>query len=68
MIAPLGTLPEAEGPISGTHDADIADDTIQQALGDRLDLHFAVWVALHNGRDPENEQYLHQRHETALAA
>jgi hypothetical protein len=68
VIVPLGTLPEAEGPITGTHDADITDDTIQQALGDRLDLHFAVWVALQNGRDPENEQYLHQRHETTLAA
>jgi hypothetical protein len=68
IIALQGTLPEAGGPIAGTHDADIADDTIQQALGERLDLHFAVWVALQNGRDPENERYLHQRHETALAA
>jgi HNH endonuclease len=68
VIALQGTLPEAAGPIDGTHDAAITDRTIQQALGDRLDLHFAVWVALQNGRDPENEQYLHQRHETALAA
>jgi hypothetical protein len=42
VIAPLGTLPEAAGPITGTHDADITDDTIQQALGERLDLHFLL--------------------------
>jgi hypothetical protein len=68
VIAPLGTLPGAAGPIDGTHDADITDLTIQQALGERLDLHFAVWVALQNGRDRENEQYRHQRHEATLAA
>ena len=68
VIAPQGTLPGAAGPIDGAHDADITDQTIQQALGDRLDLHYAVWVALHNGRDPEDEQYRYQRPEVALAA
>jgi len=65
VIAPQGTLPGAAGAIDGTHDADITDQTIQRALGDRLDLHYAVWCALHNGRNPEHEQY---RHEVALAA
>lgn len=58
----------AGGSISGTHDADITGGTIQQALAERLDLHSAAWVALQDGRDPENEKYLHQRHEAALAA
>jgi hypothetical protein len=40
----------------------------RQGLGDRRRLRFAVWVAFQSGQDPENEQYLHQRHETALAA
>jgi hypothetical protein len=67
-ITPLGTLPEAAGSITDTHHADIDADTIQQALGDRLDLHYAVWVALHNGRNPENKRPLAERHETTLAA
>jgi hypothetical protein len=60
----VGTLPEAVGPIADQHEAAITSATIRQALGERLDLHFAVWVALHNGRTPEA---VHRQH-TALAA
>jgi hypothetical protein len=67
-IAPLGTLPEATGSIDSTHTATITTDTIQQALGDRLDLHYAVWVALHNGWNPEIKRRPLQRQEVAQAA
>lgn len=68
-IAPLGALAEAAAAdIDDTHDADIDADTIQQALGDRLDLHFAVWVALHNGWNPEVRQLRLRRQEIAQAA
>jgi len=67
-ITPLGTLPEAAGSITDTHHADIDADTIQQALGDRLDLHYAVWVALHNGWNPEIKRRPLQRQEVAQAA
>jgi hypothetical protein len=49
-LAPASPLPGSTGPVSDLHDADITDATIQQGLGDRLDLHFAIWAALHNGR------------------
>jgi hypothetical protein len=68
VIAPQGTLPEAAGTIDGTHDTEITDTTIQQALGERLDLHFAVWVALHNGWNPELKQHRIQRDALAQAA
>jgi hypothetical protein len=64
VIAPLGTLPAATGPIADQHEAAITSATIRQALGERLDLHFAVWVALHNGH---NSEAVHRQH-TALAA
>jgi hypothetical protein len=63
VITPHGTLPAATAPIDTTHDAGITEQTIQQAAGERLDLHYAVWVALHNGRNPETTQ-----DDTALAA
>ena len=68
VTAPAGTLPDATGPIAGTHDAAITSATIRQALGERLDLHYAVWVALHNGWDPEVKQRRLQRQEIAQAA
>jgi hypothetical protein len=49
-LAPAGPLPGSTGPVSDLHDADITGGTIQQALGERMDLHFAIWVALHNGK------------------
>lgn len=67
-ITPRGTLPGADGSIDGTHDADITDATIRQAFGERLDLHYAVWVALHNGWDPRVKQRRLQRQEVAQAA
>ncbi len=68
VIAPQGTLPDATGSIAGTHSAAITSATIRQALGDRLDLHYAVWVALHNGWDPQVKQRRLQRQEVAQAA
>jgi hypothetical protein len=68
VIAPLGTLPAATGPIADQHEAAITSATIRQALGERLDLHYAVWVALHNGWDPEVKQRRLQRQEVAQAA
>jgi Domain of unknown function (DUF222) len=65
VIEPQGVLPVDDGPF---RTAGITDTTIQQALGDRLDLHFAVWVALNNGRDRGNDRYLHYRPEAGLAA
>jgi hypothetical protein len=52
-IAPAGPLPGATGPVSGTHTATITAATIQRASGERLDLHYAIWVALNNGRNPQ---------------
>jgi hypothetical protein len=51
-LAPVGHLPAAEGPIGATHSATITAATIQQASGERLDLHYAIWVALLNARNP----------------
>ena len=67
-IAPVGTLPEAAGSIAGIHGAAITSATIRQARGERLDLHYAVWVALHNGWDPDVRQRRLQRREVAQAA
>jgi hypothetical protein len=50
VTGPIGNLPEPAGQISAIHDADITPGTIQRALGERLDLHFAIWVALNRGR------------------
>ena len=49
-LTPASPLPGSTRPVTGLHDADITPATIQQAVGDRLDLHFAIWAALHNGR------------------
>ncbi|HLK01813.1 MAG TPA: HNH endonuclease signature motif containing protein, partial [Streptosporangiaceae bacterium] len=49
-IGPAGTLPEPDDDISTAHDAPITPDTISQATGERLDLHYAIWVALNRGR------------------
>jgi hypothetical protein len=68
VIAPAGTLPGATGPLADQHDAGITDHTIQQALGDRLDLHYAVWVALHNGWNPDLKPRHPERRHTTLAA
>ena len=68
VTAPAGTLPDATGPIGDVHDAAITSATIRQALGERLDLHYAVWVALHNGWDPEVKQRRLQRQQVAQAA
>jgi hypothetical protein len=67
-IAPQGNLPQAGGSVASTHDAEIDAGTIQRALGERLDLHFAVWVALHNGWNPEIRQLRLQRQEVTQAA
>jgi len=53
-LTPATPLPGAATAVSDLHDADITDATIQQALGDRLDLHFAIWTALHNARIAQN--------------
>jgi hypothetical protein len=49
-LTPASPLPGSATPVTSLHDADITPGTIQQAAGDRLDLHFAIWAALHNGR------------------
>jgi hypothetical protein len=67
-IAPQGTLPGATGSIQDTHDAEITAGTIQQALGERLDLHYAVWAALPNGQNPEVNQHHLQRQDITQAA
>ncbi|MGD0560780.1 MAG: DUF222 domain-containing protein [Streptosporangiaceae bacterium] len=51
--APAGPLPDATGTISATHSATITAATIKRASGERLDLHYAIWVALNNGRNPQ---------------
>jgi hypothetical protein len=53
VIAPAGNLPAATGSISDNHTAIITATTIQQATGEQLDLHYAIWVALHNGTRPQ---------------
>jgi HNH endonuclease len=49
-LTPATPLPASTTPASSLHDQDITPDTIQQATGERLDLHYAIWAALHNGR------------------
>ena len=41
-LAPAGPLPGSTGPADYLHDADITDATIQQALGERMDLDFLL--------------------------
>jgi hypothetical protein len=42
-------LPEADGDITTSHDADIAFHTIVPPhSGERLNLHDAIWICLHN--------------------
>jgi hypothetical protein len=61
-LAPAGPLPGSTGPASDLHDADITAGTIQQAAGERMDLHFAIWVALHNGRTAQ-DRHDHDRYD-----
>jgi len=53
-LTPATPLPGADALVSDPHDAAITPATVQQATGERLDLHFAIWVALHNGRIAED--------------
>lgn len=46
VIGPPGHLPGSDGDINATHDAFILPETISQATGERLDLHYAIWVSL----------------------
>jgi hypothetical protein len=48
-IGPAGDLPAPGTDISTTHRAFIMPETISQATGERLDLHYALWVALNRG-------------------
>jgi len=50
VIGPPGQLQEPAGDISTTHDAFIMPETISQASGERLDLAYAIWVALNRSR------------------
>jgi len=52
VIEPAPALPGSTGDITATHQATITPATIQQAAGERLDLDYAIWVGLHNGRNP----------------
>jgi hypothetical protein len=62
IIGPPGQLPEPAGDISTTHNAFILPDTIDQATGERLDLHYAIWVALSRSRpQPPREVDLAQQ-------
>jgi hypothetical protein len=54
-IGTPGNLPQAHGDIRGIHDATITPATIQQATGEKLDLHYAIWVALHNSQRPRSD-------------
>jgi Domain of unknown function (DUF222)/HNH endonuclease len=50
-IAPEGPLPGSPGPL---HENGITAATIQRATGEHLDLHNAIWIALHNGKNPRD--------------
>ena len=43
-------LPASAGDIPATHDADITPRPSPGRLGDRLDLHLAIWAAFANAR------------------
>jgi hypothetical protein len=50
-------LPEPDGPIDQTHDADITPDTIIPPwYGERLDLDHAIWVCFANARTEEEKR------------
>ena len=50
-------LPEPDGSISETHDADITPDTIIPPwYGERLDLHHAIWACFANARTREERE------------
>jgi hypothetical protein len=50
-------LPEPDGSISDTHDAEITEDTIVPAwYGERLDLDYAISVCFANGRTDEEKR------------
>jgi hypothetical protein len=50
VLTPASPLPGSTADISSLDDQEITADTIQQATGERMDLHFAIWAALHNGQ------------------
>jgi 5-methylcytosine-specific restriction endonuclease McrA len=52
-LAPAGPLPGSSGPLEGDG---ITARTIQRASGERLDLHQAIWIALHNGKVPHDPE------------
>lgn len=52
-VGPPGQLPEPAADISTTHNAFILPETIDQATGERLDLHYAIWVALSRSHPQE---------------
>jgi len=50
-------LPEPEGSIGASHDADITPDTIVPPwYGERLDLHHAIWACFANARTNEEKR------------
>jgi hypothetical protein len=50
-------LPEPDGPIDATHDAEITPDTIIPPwYGERLDLNHAIWACFANARTEEQKR------------